>query len=168
MFTSRGQQRRVICGAIVFAISLAGTSLAAPPQPSRASDREIAALLAQIERHAGQFRRSLGHTPNQEWFVSWESGRDIGSFVGRFADATRRLRTQFDRGEVVTDRVDDVLRRGVSIDSFMARDRSPDQAARDWALIRRDLGALAAAFNVPWNVATPRFTSLQSAAPSSL
>jgi hypothetical protein len=168
MFSSQGHRRRFVCGAIIFAIALAGTSIAAPPQPSGGTDGKVSALLAQIERHAAQFRRSLGHTPNQEWIVRWDSGRDIGGFVGRFADATRRLRTQFDRGQVVTDRVDDVLRRGVSIDSFMERDRSPDQAARDWALVRRDLDALALAFAVPWNRATPRFTSAQPAAASSL
>jgi hypothetical protein len=168
MFWSQGHRRRFVCGAIVFAIALAGTSTAAPPQPSRATDREIATLLAQIERHVAQFRRSLEHTPNQEWIVRWDSGRDIRAFVGRFADATRRLRTQFDGGQVVTGRVDDVLRRGVSIDTFMERDRSPDQAARDWALVRRDLGALALAFNADWNLATPRLTSAQPAAATGL
>jgi hypothetical protein len=163
MLSSPRQRRRFVCVAIVLAVALAGTSLAAP-RPSRATDQEVTALLARIEKNAGQFRRSLSHTPDREWTVRWEKGRDIDAFVARFVEATRRLRTQFDRGQVVTDRVGEVLRRGVSIDSFMERDRSPDQAARDWALLRRDLGALALVFNVPWNRATPRFTSAQPAA----
>lgn len=80
-----------------------------------------------------------------------------------FVNAARRVRVQFRTGQLVTAGGDEVLRRGVSIDSFMDHDRSPDQAARDWAKVRRDLEVLAAAFNVPWNRTPPRVTDATDA-----
>jgi hypothetical protein len=163
MLGSRRQRRGVVWVATVLALTGAGASPATARQPSRVTDQDVTNLLARIERNAEQFRRSLAHAPDAELIVGWEKARNIDQFVTRFVDATRRLRAQFDRGEVVAGRVDEVLRRGVSIDSFMERNRAPDQAARDWAKVRRDLETLAAAFNVPWNRATPRLTSAHPA-----
>ena len=93
--------------------------------------------------------------------MGWEKARNRDHVVTGFVDATRRLRAHFDRGHVVTARVDEVLRRGVSIDSFMERRPSADQATRDWATVRHDLHVLAGAFNVGWNLTTPRLTSVR-------
>jgi hypothetical protein len=160
-----GSQRYRLCLATAVAVASAGALLAAQPQPSRASDQEVKYLVTRLEKNAEQFRRSLADTPVREWIVGAEKARNIDHFVTGFVDATRRLRAQFDRGQIVTARVDEVLRRGVSIDSFMERHHSTDQAASDWATVRRDLEALAAAFNVPWNRTTPRFTSVRPDTP---
>lgn len=161
--STSARQRRRFCVAIVLAlVCTVETLVAAAPQPARLTDREVTDLLARLEKNAEQFRRSLSTTPDQEWLVRGEKPRNIDHFVTRFVEATRRLRAQSTRGQVVTARVDEVLRRGVSIDSFMERD-SADQAARDWAIVRRDLAQLAVAFNVPWNRSTPRFTSARPA-----
>jgi len=161
MLTAR-RQRRFRVAIILALVLIAGTSVAALPQASRVSDQQVTDLLARLEKNAAQFRRSLETTPGQR-LVPWEKARNIDRFVTRFVDATRQLRVQSDRGQVVTARVDEVLRRGVSIDSFMERDRPPDQAARDWAMVQRDLAELAAAFHVPWNLSTSRFTRARPA-----
>lgn len=162
--STSARRRRRFCVALVLALVFtASTSVAAPAQPARLTDREVTDLLARLEKNAAQFGRSLATTPDQEWLVRWEKARNIDHFVTRFVAATRRLRARSDRGQAVTAGVEEVLRRGVSIDSFMERDRAPDQAARDWAIVRHDLAELAVAFNVPWNRSTPRFTSARPA-----
>jgi hypothetical protein len=150
---------------IVFALAVA--PLGATAQPSRVTDRDVRALLVSMEQNAEQFRRSLVPMPAREISVGWEKARNIDEFVVQFVKAVRRLGVQVRARQVVTAGVDEVLRRGVSIDSFMAHDRSPDQAGRDWTAVRRDLEDLAAAFNVPWNRATPRFTG-STIAPASI
>jgi hypothetical protein len=155
-----GSRRQILCLATVLALAGTGAFPAAQPQPSRATDQEVKHLLTRIEKNAEQFRRSLAQAPDRGWIVGGKTARNIDHFVTGFVDATRRLRAHFDRGQVVTAGVDEVLRRGVSIDSFMERNRSADQAAHDWATVRRDLEALAVAFNVPWNPATPRLTGV--------
>ena len=163
MSTSASQRRRFCVALVLALVFTVGSSVAASAQPARLTDREVTVLLARLERNAEQFGRSLAITPDQEWLVRWEKARNIDHFVTRFVAATRRLRAQSNRGQGVTAGVEEVLRRGVSIDSFMERDRSPDQAARDWAIVRHDLAELALAFNVPWNRATPRLTTAQPA-----
>jgi len=153
-----GTRRQWLALATLLALLGAGVSLSALPQASRASDQKLKHLLMRLEKNAEQFRRSLADTPDREWIVVSQKERNIDHFVARFVDATRRLRSHFDRGQVVTTRVEEVLRRGVSIDSFMERHHSADQAARDWATVRSDLEALAELFNVPWNRATPLLT----------
>jgi hypothetical protein len=156
-----GSSGRIFCLTTLLVVASGAPFLEAQPQPSRSTDQQVKFLLRRIEQNAEQFRRSHTQMPDREWIVSGEQPRNIDRFVAAFADATSRLRAQFERGQVVTARVDEVLRRGVSIDSFMERHRSADQAQRDWATVRRDLEALAGAFNVPWNRTTPRLTSVR-------
>lgn len=157
-----GTRRRLLALLTVLTVTAAGAPLAAPPQPSRTTVHEVRPLLTRIETNAEQFRRSLAESAESaefEWVACWETERRIDHFVTRFVDATRRLRADFDRGQVVTAGVDEVLRRGVSIDSFMEHRGWADQATRDWATVRQDLKVLAATFDVLWNPATPRLTS---------
>jgi hypothetical protein len=158
-----GTRRRLL--ALTTALALAGTGplVAAPLQPSRTTDLEVKLLLTRIEKNAETFGRSLALSPDSEWIVGWEKARNIDNFVTGFVAATRRLRSQFDGGRIVTTGVDEVLRRGVSIDSFMERRRVTDQATHDWTTVRRDLELLASAFNVPWNLTTRRLTSVRPA-----
>ncbi len=155
-----GTRRRLIALTTVLALAGAG-ALAAAQQPSRQTDREVKQLLTRIEKNAEQFRLSLSAAADLEWIGGWERERNIDHFVTGFVAAARRLRVQSDSGDVVTARVDEVLRRGVSIDSFMERRRLSDQATHDWTTVRRDLELLASAFNVPWNLTTPRLTGVR-------
>jgi hypothetical protein len=109
-----GSRRHILCLATVLVLASAGAFPAAQPQPSRATDQEVKHLLTRIEKNAEQFRRSLAEAPDREWNVGVERARNIDRFITGFVDATRRLRAHFDRGQVVTARVDEVLRRGVT------------------------------------------------------
>ena len=73
---------------------------------------------------------------------------NINQFVIDFAETTNHLSDHFDRRQVVTNDIEDVLRRGVSIDSFMQRHQLAVQAENDWLTVRRDLDELARAYNV--------------------
>lgn len=157
-----GSARYALGVATLVAVASATALLAAQQPSSRATDHEVKQLLTRIEKNAQLFRYSLAQTSNQEWLVGVQPG-NIDVFVTSFVDATRQLRDHFDRGHVVTTRVDEVLRRGASIDSFMEHRRSPDQADQDWLSVRRDLDALARAYNATWNLRTPR-PSLTTAA----
>jgi chaperonin GroES len=151
--------------ALAIFVTLANVAVAGAAQPARATDQEVKRLLARIETNAEQFRASLMDAPARESLAGWEKERNIDHFVAEFVAAARRLRVQFDRGRVAAPRVDEVLRRGASIDSFMERRSSADRAQRDWLTVRRDLEALAIAYNVPWSQATPRLTSVRPDTP---
>jgi hypothetical protein len=149
-----GLQRYAVGAATLIAIG-AATLFAVQPPPSRASDNDVRWVIAQLEKHAQLFRFSLTSAPDVEWLAGERGTGGIDRLVTSFVDATRQLRQHHGRGQVVTSRVDEVLRRGASIDSFMEHHRSPNQVEQDWLTVRRDLEVLAHTYNVIWNRRAP-------------
>ena len=150
-----GLQRYAVGVAALIAIA-GTTTLFAVQQPlSRASDNDVKQVIAQLEKHAQLFRFSLTSAPDVEWLAGERGTGGIDRFVTSFTDATRQLRQHHGRGLVVTSLVDEVLRRGASIDSFMEHHRSPNQVEQDWFTVRRDLETLARTYNLIWNRRAP-------------
>jgi hypothetical protein len=150
-----GLQRYAVGAAALITITSTAALFAVQPPPSRASDSDVKVVIAQLEKHSQLFQFSLMSAPDAEWLAGERGRGDIDRFVTTFVDATRRLRQQHGRGLVVTSGVDDVLRRGASIDSFMEHHRSPNQVEQDWFAVRRDLETLAHTYNVIWNRRAP-------------
>jgi hypothetical protein len=152
-----GLQRNVVGVAALIAITNT-TALIAQQPPSRASDNEVKQVIAHLEKHAQLFQFSLTSAPDVEWLAGAPGTGEIDRFVSSFVGATRQLRQQHGRGQVVTTLVEEVLRRGASIDSFMEHHRSPNEVEQDWFTVRRDLETLALAYNVTWNRRAPYAT----------
>jgi hypothetical protein len=150
-----GLQRYLFGAAAVIAIASTTALSATQSPPSRASDNDVKQVIAQLEKHAQLFQFSLTSAPDVEWLAGERGTGDIDRFVTSFVNATRQLRQHHGRGQVVTSRVDEVLRRGASIDSFMEHRRSPNQVEQDWLTVRRDLETLARAYNVIWHRRAP-------------
>ena len=138
-------------------IAIASTAAfsATQTRPSRTDGQDIKQVIAELEKHAQLFHFSLTSAPDVEWLAGTRATGDIDRFVTSFVHSTRQLRQDHGRGQVVTNRVDEVLRRGASIDSFMEHHRSPNQVQQDWFTVRRDLEKLALAYNVIWNRRAP-------------
>ena len=129
--------------------------------PSRVNDEQVKQLLTRTKKNADQFRHSLDQALDRSRIDGSRDEDNINQFVIDFAEATDHLSDHFDRRQVVTNDVEDVLRRGVSIDSFMQRHQLVAQAENDWLTVRRDLDELARAYNVAWNWSTPRYTAVE-------
>ncbi len=99
---------------------------------SRVNDQQVEQLLKQIEKNADQFRRSLDQALNRSRIEGSRDEDNINQFVTEFAETTDRLRDRFDHRQVVRHDVEEVLRRGVSIDDFMRRHQLTLQAEDDW------------------------------------
>jgi len=69
-----------------------------------------------------------------------------------------RLRDRVKGRQATALDVDDVLRRGTSIDDFMQGHQLSAQAEQGWVAVRRDLDKLAGAYHVAWNWRDPRYT----------
>jgi outer membrane lipoprotein SlyB len=127
--------------------------------PSRVNDQQVGQLLTRTKKNADQFRRSLDRALDRSRIDGSREDDNINQFVTDFAETTNHLSDHFDRRQVVTNDIEDVLRRGVSIDSFMQRHQLAAQAENDWLTVRRDLDELARAYNVAWNWSNPRYTT---------
>ncbi|HYN08867.1 MAG TPA: YMGG-like glycine zipper-containing protein [Vicinamibacterales bacterium] len=127
---------------------------------SRVSDQQVGQLLTRTKKNADRFRQSLDRAlDNRSRIDGSREEDDINQLVVDFAEATSHLSDHFDRRQVVTHDVEDVLRRGVGIDSFMQRHQFAVQAENDWLTVRRDLDELARAYNVAWNWSNPPYTA---------
>jgi hypothetical protein len=126
--------------------------------PSRVNDQQVGQLLKRTKKNADQFRHSLDRALDRSRIDGSREDDNINQFVRDFAETTNHLSDHFDRRQVVTNDVEDVLRRGVSIDRFMQRHQLAVQAESDWLTVRRDLDELAGAYNVAWNWSNPRDT----------
>jgi hypothetical protein len=129
--------------------------------PSRSSDEQVAQLLSRMKQHADRFRDSLDGALNRSSIDGSREEDNIKQFVEDFAEATDHLSDHFDRGQVVTHDVEDVLRRSVSIDEFMRRHTLAVRAENDWLVVRRDLDELARVYNVAWDWSRPRDTAIE-------
>lgn len=128
---------------------------------SRVNDEQVKQLLTRTKKNADQFRRRLDRALDRSRIDGSREEDNINQFVIDFAEATDHLSDHFDRRQVVTNDVEDVLRRGVSIDNFMQRHQLVVQAENDWLTVRRDLDELARAYNVVWDWSTPRYTAVE-------
>jgi YMGG-like Gly-zipper len=127
--------------------------------PSRLSDQQIGQLLTRTKKNADRFRHSLDRAVDRSRIDGSREDNNINQFVEDFAETTNHLSDHFDRRQVVTSDIEDVLRRSVSIDNFMRRHQLAVQAENDWLTVRRDLDELARAYNVTWNWSNPRYTA---------
>ena len=127
--------------------------------PSRLNDQQVKQLLARTKKNADQFRHSLDRALDRTRIDGSREDDNINQFVKDFAETANHLSDHFDSRQVVTNDIEDVLRRSVSIDSFMQRHQLAVQAENDWLTVRRDLDELARAYNVTWNWSNPRYTA---------
>jgi hypothetical protein len=128
---------------------------------SRVSDQQIEQLLARTKRDADQFRRTLDPAVTRSRIDTSRQDDNIPQFMTDFGETTNHLSDHLARRQVVTNDVEDVLRRGASIDGFMQRQRLPVQVKNSWLTVRRDLDELAHAYDVPWNWSDPRYAAEQ-------
>ncbi len=126
---------------------------------SRIDDQQVGRLLTRTKKNADRFRHSLDRALGGSLIDSLQEDGSIHQLVMDFAETTNHLSDHFDRRQVVTNDIEDVLRRSVSIDSFMQRHQLGAQAENDWLTVRRDLDELARAYNVAWNWSDPRYTA---------
>lgn len=125
---------------------------------ARVNDKEVGQLLKRIDKGADNFRKSLDKALNRSAIDGSKAEDNINQFVREFGDTTGRLSDHFGHKQVVTYDIEDVLRRGASIDGFMQRHQLNQQAENDWLTLRRDLDGLARVYHVAWNWSNPQYT----------
>jgi hypothetical protein len=119
-------------------------------KPYRLSEQEVKNLLDRVEQGAERYRNSLKDALSASRYDDTKVEDNINEFINGFESATDRLEGRFDDNRSAAGLVEDVLKRGVLIDSFMARHSLTTRAQDDWRRLRGDLDELARAYNVHW------------------
>lgn len=123
--------------------------------PSVANDPMVKQMLTRTTQDTLQLRRSLGPALARTRVKTVREEDDINRFVTELTEATNRLNDQFDRRQLVTASIGDLLQGGVRIDTFMQRHPLTTGAQNDWRIVRRDLDDLARASHVEWDWSNP-------------
>jgi len=126
--------------------------------PTAVPVQQVQQLVARTTRDTAQFRRTLDQALARSRVDSFREEDDINRFVTELTEATNHLTDHVDRRQTVTNNIDDLLRRGANIDSFMQRHPLTTRAQSDWLIVRRDLDEVARAHNVAWDWRNPRST----------
>ena len=135
----------------VFAVLIALAGRASAQQPYRLSDSEMKKLLERIEKGSNQFREALKKGLKNSRIDIGRGEENIYQFVEDFEVSTKRLKDRFNGKRSVAADVEEVLRRAAYVDRFMQRHPLVTRADQQWASLRRDLDALAQAYNVSWH-----------------
>ncbi len=139
----------------VFAALIGLAGMASAQQPYRLSDNEMKKLLERIEKESEQFRDALKKGLKNSRLDIGRGEENIHQFVEDFEVSTKRLKDRFNGQRSVAADVEEVLRRAAYVDRFMQRHPLVTRADRQWATLRRDLDALAIAYNVSWQWERP-------------
>ncbi len=139
-------------------------SAASQDMPYRVDDRQVVQLLNQIGDKANKFDKSLDGLFDRSRIDDPRGREEVHQSVKDFRQATARLRDRVNSRQSNTLDVEEVLRRGVSIDGFMQRYQLSAQAEQNWLSLRGDLDRLARAYNVAWNWSNPGYTASEPGA----
>ena len=124
----------------------------------RTTDAAVMDLMRDIDAAAGRFNKSLEKAlgPHKESDAAERTA--IRRSAVDFATAAKQLRTRFEKGQLATGDVEDVLRRAGGLDHFVSSEkgRLSGQAESDWLVMRGGLDLLAQAYNIAWIWAAPR------------
>jgi hypothetical protein len=123
-------------------------STAAASVPSRIDDKQIKQLLTQIGDRAEELQKSLDQSLDHSRSADKRGKDEIHRSVGDFRHAADRLRDRVNGRDSNALDVEDLLRRGASIDGFMDSNQLSTAAEQHWLALRGDLDRLARAYNV--------------------
>src|SRR5687767_9580351 len=87
-------------------------------KPYRLSEQEVKNLLDRVEQGAERYRNSLKDALGASRYDDTKVEDNINEFINGFESATDRLEGRFDDNRSAAGLVEDVLKRGVLIDSF--------------------------------------------------
>jgi len=140
---------------ILFVLALGG-GFAAGQGPFRASDQQVAQLLARLDTHAESYRKSLAEAIDRSFLADAEIGSYLKQFAGEFEQLTSRLKERSRGRKPISSAVQEVLNRGPYLDTFMSSYDFGPQVERDWQLIYADLNQLASYYKIKtyWGVPT--------------
>ena len=136
-------------------------SAASQRMPYRTDDKEVERLLKQIGQKAGRLDKSLDQAFERSRIDDSQGRDEIRQSVEDFRQVADRLRDRVKRRQSSALDVEEMLRRGVSIDGYMQRFQLSAQAEQNWRSIRADLDELARAYNVAWNWSDQGYTQAE-------
>lgn len=107
-------------------------------------------LLERLEKSTDRFQSSMDTALDRSRLNNTDLEDQANALVDELENATDRLKDRVEDHIVNNYDVNEVLRRGMYLDMFMARHDFSPAAERDWLRVRTDLDRMAHLFAVTW------------------
>jgi len=107
-------------------------------------------LLERLEKNTDRFQSSMDTALDRSRINNTDLEDQANALVDELENATDRLKDRVEDHIVNNYDVNEVLRRGMYLDMFMARNDFSPAAERDWLRVRADLDRMAHLFAVTW------------------
>ena len=119
--------------------------------PYSATDNQLRNLISQIESKTDVYKSEMDRSLDRSTINNTNAEDSINSYIGKFEDATDRLKERFNSRQSTGADATEVLNRARYIDQFMSRNRVSRPAQNHWASIKSNLNTLASYYRVSWN-----------------
>ncbi|HEY6119036.1 MAG TPA: hypothetical protein VIV66_03705 [Pyrinomonadaceae bacterium] len=115
---------------------------------SSLSDKDLDQLIVRIENGGDAFRSSLTDGFDRTRYDPTRNEGRMNDAVRSFKKATDQLRIQFDNRQLGVNDIQRLIGQASPLESFMRNNKVSERTQSDWSTLRRDLTALAKAYNV--------------------
>lgn len=120
-------------------------------RPYYVTDSQLKTLLARIEQRGNKFRNDLDGWLDKSRLNGSKREDNFNEYASQFESSTDKLRRNFNEGDSVSADVEEVLRSGSAINSFVTNLRLSNSLQNQWNQIRNDLTTLGSYYRVSWN-----------------
>lgn len=120
-------------------------------RPYYVTDSQLRTLLARIEQRGNKFRNDLDGWLDKSRLNGSKREDNFNEYASQFESSTDKLRRNFNEGDSVSADVEEVLRSGSAINTFVTNLRLSNSLQNQWNLIRNDLNTLGGYYRVSWN-----------------
>lgn len=135
------------------AYSVTWNSEGATGRPNRLDDKQLKKQLDQLKKAGEQYRDTLDKALSQDPTVDKKMRENAREALKNMTDSAGKLKDvladPLTKGEA-NKLAGEILRTGDSISAFMESRALPGSVKIGWARLRAQLGAVAAAYNIPW------------------
>src|SRR5262245_33598199 len=164
-----GRSRSILTGVLTLLFTQAAIGVASSPRETaaapavqtqnvlraRVGDRQVQQILTRIRTAADTLRRGV----NSSYGYRQALEPEVIAAADDVIEATDHLNDHIVRRQTTQLDVEDVLRQGASLEAALGRQQSSTQLQNTWTGLRRDLDALASAYNITWDWRNPRYSS---------
>ncbi len=122
-------------------------------RPNRLDDKQLKKQLDQLKKAGEQYRDTLDKALSKDLTVDKKMRENARESLKSMTDSVGKLKDKLAdplAREEANKLVGDILRTGDAVGKFMDSRTLPGSVKIGWAKLRGQLGAVAAAYNVPW------------------
>jgi hypothetical protein len=119
-------------------------------RPSRLNDQEVITLVESIRRNTAQLREDADKALKNNRSVDSQIRKNISNSLSDLSRSADKLRNRVSDSREAPRQVDELLRLGATIDSFIDQRRLSGRVQSDWSVLRAYLTQLARTYNVRW------------------